>query len=450
MSAFNHPSRPDSNGSIEPLDLLFFELTSGEYGRSIADISLQLRSEISGDAATVMAALPDKLFEYIIERLKPHCSQQQLNLVKLAYRTASTAHSGVTREDGSPYITHPLRAAITLIDAAAIYDHEIICQALLHDVVEDSKLSQQNILELFGERVARGVAALSKDTEKSLDANLDRIADAFETGAPYVKVADRIDNLRTAVYRYKLGKRLQPIEEAERHFLAFTDEFAPELRDDLIHAVAHATYLVRHTELYHVGFRRALRTAVLELHESLGNLEILSDLDSPEVTTEQYLSYLKKVWGLLEPLETQLSQGVLADVTLDLLQTIEMKADLIRADLRALGLTDLEIDQLPRSKKLPELTSISRILGVLYTIEGSLLGGIAVRGNVEAALGLTAESGTSFLNTYGDVAATTAKFEAFMGRLEGIAAAAEDSERFEEEVVLSAVDMFVLTHGWYH
>ena len=450
MNPFEHLEATQSDRSPAPPDLLLSELSSGEYGPAIASVTTQLQVEKNGATNAILESLPDKLFEHIHRRLALLLSPAQLNSISLAYEIASAAHAGVRRDDGSPYIVHPLRVAITLIDHIKITDCEIICQAILHDVIEDSGISKRQIRHQFGERVALGVAALSKHAGESLEDNLRRIAAAADTGAAHVKVADRIDNLRTAVYRLKLGQRLKPIEETERHFLAFAQEYAPELKSELDQAVAHATFLVRHTELYQDGFRQALRSAVLDLHESLGNLEILDNLDSPRVSAENYREYLKKVWGLLAPIERALLDSPLQQTVEELIYPIRMKVPLIKADLLALGVAEAEIQTLPQVATPPALTSLPKILGVLYTIEGSLLGGIAVRGNVEPVLELSATHGTSFLNAYGDVTSTTDHFELFMKSLEKIIASTQDRERFQDEVVLSAIDMFVLAHKWYH
>ena len=437
-------------------DLLLLELSSGEFGPAIARVTRDLCAASDAPNSEILETLPDALFNYICDRLRPFTAPQHLATIRLAYEVATAAHAGVPREDNSPYITHPLRVTITLIDSAQITDWEVVCQALLHDVIEDSAVTEHDIREMFGDRVARGVAALSKDKFKTycdkaseIEDILARVIDAAETGAPYIKVADRIDNLRTAVYRHKLGKRLQPIEEAERYFRSFTDRYAPELKDELTQAVAHATFSVRHTELYHNGFRHTLRAAVLDLHETLGALAILSKLDGPAVSLDSYVDYLKKVWGLLQPIESLILSTPAALAGLELIQPIRMKTQLIQSDLRILGFSQAEIDALPRVKNLPSVQSLATMLGVLYTIEGSLLGGIAVRANVEPSLGLDAATGTAFLNTYGDVASTTAQFQAFMDSLEEIATSASDPIRFQKEVIGSAVDMFVLAHNWY-
>lgn len=121
---------------------------------------------------------------------------------------ALKAHEGQTRKGSSiPYILHPLEAAA--IVATMTSDEEIISAAVLHDVVEDTETSIEEIRSLFGERIAGYVAAESENKYKELSAEdtwkvrkqetLDRLATA-----PYeikiLALADKLSNIR-AVYR---------------------------------------------------------------------------------------------------------------------------------------------------------------------------------------------------------------------------------------------------------
>ena len=325
-----------------------------------------------------------------------------------------------------------------------------MCVAILHDVVEDSKITVKQIREIFGDRIARGVGAVSKDRSLTLPKNLERVADAADAGAPDVRLADRIDNVRTSVYRHQPDKVLQPIDEAERYFLPFAKVHNPALRAELIKAVGHAIYLVRDVGRYGKDdFRGVLRTAVLDVHKALGELELLAHLDSPEITIDYYLRYLKRVWGLIEPIERELTKSPLASEGFGLTERIAWKAERIRKDMTALGVADVEIDNLPCIEPVPALNTLPKTLGVIYAIEGSMLGGVAIRGNVESALTLSETSGASFLNTYGDVKSTTTHVSAFMNSLTALVDRAPDPKRIQEEIVVSAVDMFIRTHDWY-
>jgi guanosine-3',5'-bis(diphosphate) 3'-pyrophosphohydrolase len=85
-------------------------------------------------------------------------------IVHDAYRVAATAHGGQLRKGGDrPYIEHPLRVAALLRGAG--FGPEVIAAALLHDVVEDTEMTVEDVANAFGERVAQLVEALTEDKE---------------------------------------------------------------------------------------------------------------------------------------------------------------------------------------------------------------------------------------------------------------------------------------------
>lgn len=124
--------------------------------------------------------------------------------VAAALALARRVHEGQLRDEGTPYIEHPLRVALILIEEAGVTDPEMVEAALLHDTVEDGPArTAKEIESTLGTRVARLVeclsdefrrSGLSRDRRKAL--YLKRIA-----GAPddclLLKLCDRIDNLRS-------------------------------------------------------------------------------------------------------------------------------------------------------------------------------------------------------------------------------------------------------------
>ena len=81
-------------------------------------------------------------------------------MVAKAYQVASDAHNGQLRQSGEPYIIHPLKVAIILADLEL--DLETIEAGLLHDVVEDTKVSKEDIVQQFGAEVAALVDGVTK------------------------------------------------------------------------------------------------------------------------------------------------------------------------------------------------------------------------------------------------------------------------------------------------
>src|SRR4029078_5898929 len=85
-------------------------------------------------------------FEYLMARLEAQLDVEQLGLVRRAYDVAHAAHTGQFRDEGTPYIVHPVRVAVSLVDELKLYSPILICSALLHDVIEDSDLTRADIV----------------------------------------------------------------------------------------------------------------------------------------------------------------------------------------------------------------------------------------------------------------------------------------------------------------
>lgn len=140
----------------------------------------------------------------LVERIRvydPECDEALLNR---AYVFSMRAHGGQTRKNGDPYFTHPLSVAAILTELKA--DPEAIITALLHDTVEDTDVTIDEIDELFGPDVAKlvdGVTKLSKlemGSEASKEAENFRkfvLAMSKDVRVLLVKLADRLHNMRT-------------------------------------------------------------------------------------------------------------------------------------------------------------------------------------------------------------------------------------------------------------
>jgi guanosine-3',5'-bis(diphosphate) 3'-pyrophosphohydrolase len=135
-------------------------------------------------------------------------------LVARAYGVAAEAHSGQRRrDDGSPYITHPIAVARVLNNAG--FGEHVLATALLHDVVEDTELSSGEVEARFGPDVAKLVAALSEDEEiedyeQRKRAHRERVAGAGRE-AVAIYIADKLSNLRDMRTIYALeGEAIAP------------------------------------------------------------------------------------------------------------------------------------------------------------------------------------------------------------------------------------------------
>ena len=155
---------------------------------------------------------PEKLYQDLIERVGRYHPSDDISLIEKAFNTAREAHEGQVRRSGEPYIIHPLYVAVILADLEL--DKETIVAGLLHDVVEDTIMTNEKIRDEFGEDVALlvdGVTKLTKlklsgdyhdrsEEQKEMQAmNLRKmfLAMAKDIRVILIKLADRLHNMRT-------------------------------------------------------------------------------------------------------------------------------------------------------------------------------------------------------------------------------------------------------------
>lgn len=155
------------------------------------------------------AASPEALYKELLREISGYHPSNDMTMIEKAYQTASLAHTGQTRKSGEPYIIHPLCVAIIL--SKLKMDKETIEAALLHDVVEDTGMTNEELADIFGEDVAQlvdGVTKLTRlpkeyDVEEVQAANLRKmfLAMAKDIRVIIIKLADRLHNLRTLQYQ---------------------------------------------------------------------------------------------------------------------------------------------------------------------------------------------------------------------------------------------------------
>jgi (p)ppGpp synthase/HD superfamily hydrolase len=170
----------------------------------------------------------DLRFEHLCQSLELHLDRDELSNVQNAYELARVAHAGQMRDEGTPYILHPVRVATVLSDELGLHSSELICAALLHDVIEDSDVTKEQLSAEFGDTVARIVWLLTKLPEISLASYLAAIEAASDVKAPIVKLCDRLDNLRFVMRSPKAEKRRRYIKTTQQYYLplaARTDEY---------------------------------------------------------------------------------------------------------------------------------------------------------------------------------------------------------------------------------
>lgn len=161
----------------------------------------------------------EQIFRDLTGRLGSELSANELALVGEAFEFAREAHAGQTRDEGTPYIVHPVRVAATLVIELCLYTPRLVCAALLHDVIEDSSTSRAQIAQTFGEEIAEVVWLLTKFDEVTLAEYLSAIEAKGETGAPIVKLCDRLDNLRFLTCSPRIEKIHRYIRTTEAYYL---------------------------------------------------------------------------------------------------------------------------------------------------------------------------------------------------------------------------------------
>lgn len=150
--------------------------------------------------------LPEELYADLISRVRKYHPSDDITLIEKAYRIANEAHREQVRKSGEPYIIHPLYVAIILADLEM--DKETIAAGILHDVVEDTIMTRQEIEDEFGVDVANlvdGVTKLGKleyaggDKLEEQAENLRKmfLAMAKDIRVIMIKLADRLHNMRT-------------------------------------------------------------------------------------------------------------------------------------------------------------------------------------------------------------------------------------------------------------
>ena len=177
---------------------------------------------------------PQELYEDLLLRVRRYHPSDDLSMIENAYHLASVAHEGQKRKSGEPYIIHPLDVSIILADLEM--DQETIAAGLLHDVVEDTVYTKEELARRFGDDVANlvdGVTKLKKiklsgdyadKTQAQQEMQAENLRKMFlamvkDIRVILIKLADRLHNMRTLQY--------QPPEKQKRIAQETLDIYSP-------------------------------------------------------------------------------------------------------------------------------------------------------------------------------------------------------------------------------
>ena len=166
---------------------------------------------------------PDELFKELINKIYQYHPSTDISLIQKAYDTAFEAHKDQKRKSGEPYIIHPVEVAIILAELEM--DKETIAAGLLHDVVEDTAMSYEDVVREFGEEVALLVDGVTKLTQLNyahdkVDTQAENLRKMFLAMAKdirvvIIKLIDRLHNMRTLEYMSAAKQREKSREVLE-------------------------------------------------------------------------------------------------------------------------------------------------------------------------------------------------------------------------------------------
>lgn len=178
----------------------------------------------------------------LTEKLMGVIGSVELNRVLSAWDMAQNVHQFQQRNDGTPYFWHPTRVARILLDELNIVDPDLLCAALLHDVLEDSDILTPEVIAYnFGDYVSYIVTALTKEIgikdgplrQKIDQEYIDRLRNSAED-CRVIKLADRLDNLRCLQFNLKRNP-YKYVKETIDNYIPMAEE-SPNL---------HLKYLLR-------------------------------------------------------------------------------------------------------------------------------------------------------------------------------------------------------------
>ncbi len=164
----------------------------------------------------------DALYAQLAEAIEKSNKSYDLPRIEAAYELAKKAHDGQVRSSGEPYISHPIAVAVILVGLGM--DSDTIIGALLHDVVEDTSVTLEDIEKQFGADVAElvdGVTKLanipysSRAEQQAENVRKMLLAMAKDVRVVIIKLADRLHNMRTLDFRIPEKQRVKSLETME-------------------------------------------------------------------------------------------------------------------------------------------------------------------------------------------------------------------------------------------
>ena len=236
---------------------------------------------------------PEVLYEDLIEKVKLYHPSSDLSDIERAYKVAKKAHEGQFRKSGEPYIIHPLCVAIILAELEL--DKESIIAGLLHDVVEDTVMTSEDVAKEFGDEVALLVDGVTKLTQLNYQhdkievqaENLRKmfLAMAKDIRVILIKLADRLHNMRTMQYQspakqVEKSRETMDIYAPIAHRLGIS-KIKVELDDLSMKYLMPDTYndLVKQVDINRPGREAFIKSIIKEVGMHISNAGIEAEID---------------------------------------------------------------------------------------------------------------------------------------------------------------------------
>ena len=257
-------------------------------------------------------------FELLHQKLSTYLQPDEVALVEEAYHFGDTAHRGQMRSSGEPYISHPLAVANTLADWRL--DPQALIAALLHDVMEDTVITKQEIIQKFGKPAAELVDGVSKidrienqSYEEAQAENFRKmlLAMARDVRVILIKLADRLHNMRT-LGALRLEKRRRVAQET-------LDIYAPIANRLGLNVLCRELQELAFSHLHPMRYRvltKAIKNARGNRREVVGKIMETLRLRLPEMGIEaEVLGREKHVFGIFRKMrEKHLSFSQVLDI----------------------------------------------------------------------------------------------------------------------------------------
>lgn len=232
------------------------------------------------------------MYEGLLEKIYENSHNIDKDIIKKAFEIANDAHKSQKRESGEPYITHPIDVAIILAEMGM--DTSTIAAGLLHDVIEDTEYTYDDLKNLFNEEIAnlvQGVTKLgkieykSKEEQQADNVRKMLLAMAKDIRVIIIKLADRLHNLRTLKY--------MPKEKQKQKAKETLDIYAPLAHrlgiSKIKWELEDLSFRYLHEEVYYdlvkqIAQKRAEREVYIasiieDLYKKLEEAEIDSDIE---------------------------------------------------------------------------------------------------------------------------------------------------------------------------